>query len=381
MGKLIHINGAPGVGKLTIARQMASRLNARVLDNHAIYNVAFALTEFRSPGFYDAVRASRAAAYQQVLCLPDDETVIFTDAYFDDSSWGWESWGAIEHLADQRRWPFYSVALVCKAAEHRRRIVSAERAGRGKLQDASYVDRAIARRLIERKGDLSKRLDITDLSADAAGSILADWVAATTSVSHRNVTAADSRLSSLVAASPVLTTILNRWEFVALPNCWLSGSAIAQTAWNAAFGLSPEYGLADIDLVYFDDDDLSEEGEARAAERIQGLFPDLPIRIDAKNEARVHLWYEAKFGYPIPPYRSSEHAISTFPTTAGAVAIRPEAAGLSIFAPFGLHDLLSCTVRPNKAQITQAIYDAKVARWRACWPMLTIIDWHSPQNP
>ncbi|MBT2246146.1 nucleotidyltransferase family protein [Sphingobium sp. BHU LFT2] len=194
-------------------------------------------------------------------------------------------------------------------------------------------------------------------------------VAENQAIAHRS-------LSAIVAASPILRTILDRWASIDLPDCWLSGSAIAQTAWNVAFGLSPEYGLADIDLVYFDDTDLSEEGEARQAARIRYLFPDLPIWIDAKNEARVHLWYEAKFGYPILPYQSSEHAISTFPTTAGAVAIRPGVAGLSIFAPFDLNDLLSCTVRPNKAQITQDIYEAKVARWRACWPALTVIDWH-----
>lgn len=178
MGKLIHINGAPGVGKLTIARHMANQLNARVLDNHAIYNVAFALTEFRSPAFYDAVRASRSAAYEQILRLPDNETVILTDAYFDDTDWGRESWRTIEQLADRRRWPFFSVALLCEAIEHRGRIVSAERAGRGKLQDASYVDRAITRRLIERDKGFSKRLDITGLSADGAASLLIDWIAA-----------------------------------------------------------------------------------------------------------------------------------------------------------------------------------------------------------
>jgi len=188
---------------------------------------------------------------------------------------------------------------------------------------------------------------------------------------------ADSRLRAIVAASPIFSAILSRWESIALLDCWLSGSAIAQTAWNAEFGLSPEYGLADIDLVYFDAADLSEEGEAYHAARIRALFPNVPLWIDVKNEARVHLWYEAKFGYPIAPYRSSEHAISTFPTTAGAVAIKPGGAVLSVFAPFGLDDLLSATVRPNNAQITQTIYEAKVARWRSCWPALTIIDWHS----
>ena len=187
--------------------------------------------------------------------------------------------------------------------------------------------------------------------------------------------ALEARLRAIVTASPILDHVLNRWADIALPDCWLSGSAIAQTAWNATFGLPPDHGLADIDLVYFDADDRSEEGEARHADRVRALFPDLPLRIDTKNEARVHLWYEAKFGYAIPPYRSSEHAISTFPTTAGAIGIRPGAAGLSILAPFGLSDLSNCTVRPNKAQITQAIYAAKVSRWRKCWPGLTIIDW------
>ncbi|WP_030541222.1 nucleotidyltransferase family protein [Sphingobium sp. DC-2] len=186
---------------------------------------------------------------------------------------------------------------------------------------------------------------------------------------------AHGSLRSIVAASPILSTILNRWSAIDLPDCWLSGSAIAQTAWNAAFGLPAAYGLADVDLVYFDEVNLTEEAEARHADRVCELFSDLPLRIDAKNEARVHLWYEAKFGYPITPYRSSEHAISTFPTTAGALGIRPDQGGLAVFAPFGLDDLLSCTVRPNKVQITEAIYDANVARWKACWPALTVIRW------
>src|SRR4051812_44784660 len=100
MGRLIHLNGAPGVGKLTIARIMASQLGSRLLDNHTIYNVAFALTEFRSPGFYDAARAFRIAAYDQILRIADDETVILTYAFFDDSDWARESWQALRELAE-----------------------------------------------------------------------------------------------------------------------------------------------------------------------------------------------------------------------------------------------------------------------------------------
>lgn len=127
--------------------------------------------------------------------------------------------------------------------------------------------------------------------------------------------------------------------------------------------------------MYFDRTGLSEESEEQDANRIRTLFSDLPLWIDAKNEARVHLWYEAKFGYKIEPYSSARHAVSTFPTTAASIAIQPVDGRLEIFAPFGLSDLLTCTVRANKAQITKEIYDAKCARWKSAWPNLTIIEW------
>lgn len=187
---------------------------------------------------------------------------------------------------------------------------------------------------------------------------------------------AAERLQVLLSGSPIIDGVLDRWGAIELPNCWLSGSVVAQTAWNVIFGYPPEHGIADVDLVYFDPADLSEESEGEQEERLKALLSDVPSRIDAKNEARVHLWYEAKFGYPIDPYRSSEHAISTFPTTAGAVAIRPASNGLDIYAPFGLDDLLNCAVRPNKMQITEAIYVAKAKRWRSCWPKLKITKWH-----
>ncbi|WP_242126639.1 nucleotidyltransferase family protein [Sphingobium sp. Sx8-8] len=188
-------------------------------------------------------------------------------------------------------------------------------------------------------------------------------------------------LTSIIRRSPILHLVLNRWSSIALPNCWVSGSAIAQTVWNASYGFPADHGLVDIDLVYFDDSDLSARREEMLAQRVRSLVPGLPVWIDAKNEARVHLWYADKFGYEIPPYMSVEQAIATFPTTAGAVAVRPSPAGLEIFAPFGLADMLGCTVRPNKAQITRSIYEAKVARWRAFWPELTIVPWDDDNGP
>jgi len=174
---VIHLNGAPGVGKLTIARLLVQRLGARLLDNHAIHDVAFALTEFRSPAFYETVRAIRAVAYDRVRQLPPSIPVILTDAFFDDSAWGRESWAAMLDLAQSMAARLLTVALACAPEEHRRRIVSEDRAAKGKMRDVAYVETAAARRLIERDGDDSLRLDITRLAADEAAATIATWIA------------------------------------------------------------------------------------------------------------------------------------------------------------------------------------------------------------
>lgn len=82
---LIHLNGQPGVGKLTVGRILAERLNGRLLDNHSVYNVAFALTDVRSSAFYDTVRAVRSIAYGRALELARDVPLVLTNAHFQDA--------------------------------------------------------------------------------------------------------------------------------------------------------------------------------------------------------------------------------------------------------------------------------------------------------
>jgi uncharacterized protein len=58
----------------------------------------------------------------------------------------------------------------------------------------------------------------------------------------------------------------------------------------------PGFGLKDIDVIYSDPHDFSAETEASRKRRLRDLFRGLPIKIDVKNEARVHLWYKDRFG-------------------------------------------------------------------------------------
>lgn len=185
----------------------------------------------------------------------------------------------------------------------------------------------------------------------------------------------ENRLRSILARSPIVATVVDRWPQIGLPDCWLAAGCLAQTVWNDAFELSLTHGISDIDLVYFDGADLSAETEAEHAARLRALLVDLGLWIDVKNEARVHIWYAEKFGNSLAPYISTEDAITTFPTTATAIGVQPRADGLHVFAPYGLSDLLGLIVRPNKKQITRPIYDAKVTKWLALWPSLRVVNW------
>jgi hypothetical protein len=182
-------------------------------------------------------------------------------------------------------------------------------------------------------------------------------------------------LEAALTRNRSLAELLARFDEIGLPDGWLVAGAIAQTVWNLAFGKAAEFGVKDVDLVYFDAQDLSPETEAEHERRLRGLFRHLPIKLDVKNEARVHLWYEARFGYPIPRYLSTEDAIASFPTTATAIGVRRHAGHFEYCAPFGLDDLFGLVVRPNQRQITRAVYQAKVERWRSVWPQLAFVPW------
>jgi uncharacterized protein len=174
---------------------------------------------------------------------------------------------------------------------------------------------------------------------------------------------------------PWIGPVLADWPALDLRDAWLSGSALAQVWWNRRFGFETTHGIADLDLVYFDDTDLSAAAETAHAARIGARFAALPVRLDVKNQARVHLWYAERFGRRIAPYTGACQAIATFPTTAAAIGVRTSGTRLGIVAPLGVADLLQPRVRANRVLIDAALYRRKIARWRALWPKLTILPW------
>jgi hypothetical protein len=159
----------------------------------------------------------------------------------------------------------------------------------------------------------------------------------------------ETRLVSMLRASPTLMRVLGLARDLGLPDWRLVSGSIYQTAWNALTGRDPDYGIKDYDLAYFDGADLSYEAEDVVIRRTAAsLPPPFAELVEVRNQARVHLWFEAKFGETYAPLSCTDEALERFVSPAYAVGARLEADGrLSIAAPFGLEDVFALRLRPN----------------------------------
>ena len=141
--------------------------------------------------------------------------------------------------------------------------------------------------------------------------------------------------------------ILAAWDALDLPDGWLVAGCLFQTIWNLQARRTPEDGIKDYDIFYFDSTDLSVEGEARVQHRVDRLLGSLGVPIEVKNQARVHLWYEQHFGYPYPQLDSAKDGIDRFLIPATCVGVRPMDNELELYAPNGLAILYEGVMAPN----------------------------------
>ncbi len=181
-------------------------------------------------------------------------------------------------------------------------------------------------------------------------------------------------LLAIVEASPALMRVFRIARDIALPDWWIVSGAIYNQVWNNLTNRPEMTGVKDIDLFYFDPD-TSWEAEDAVIARAARAFPAHPP-IEIRNEARVHLWYESRFGHPYPPLASAAEAIDLFSSRTHAVGLRLRAdGGWDLHAPFGLSDIFAFRVTPNPVLPNRATYEAKAARQKAIWPELEILPW------
>lgn len=180
----------------------------------------------------------------------------------------------------------------------------------------------------------------------------------------------------LACRNPFNRAVLERMDDLGAPQAWLVAGCLYQTVWNVLSNRPVAENIKDYDIFYFDGDDTSYAAEDVVIKRAAALFEDLDVEIEVRNQARVHLWYEKRFGHPHAPLLSSMHGISSFLVTGTCVAIGSNGAGgFRTAQPYGFDDMFDGVLRPNKPHAQRDLFIAKAASYTARWPWLRTLDW------
>lgn len=185
-----------------------------------------------------------------------------------------------------------------------------------------------------------------------------------------------AKVEQFIRTEPVLMEVLHGICDMQLPDGMVVAGALYNLVWNRLSGRPGLADVNDIDVFYFDPD-LSWDAEDRVIQLVAARFSGLPLPVQARNQARVHLWFNEKFGATeFTPLSSSAEMLGRYASKAHALGARLQADDrLRIDAPFGLDDVFGFRVAPNPVLPNKATHDKKAARAKAIWPEITVVPW------
>lgn len=151
-----------------------------------------------------------------------------------------------------------------------------------------------------------------------------------------------------------------------LPDWWICAGFVRSKVWDTLHGYQIRTKTPDVDVIYFDENHNKQQTDKELEGSLRKMLPEVPWSV--KNEAKMHVRNN------IAPYTSSEDAISKFPETATAVAVKIDRKGsLILTAPWGVEDLINMEVRPTpffeQTKERAAFYEERIKKknWRSIW--------------
>ena len=177
---IVHLNGLPGVGKLTVARALETLLreqgrDVRLVDNHAVINLCYAVTEYGTPIYVEMVRELADLLLRYMEQAPPNRTFIFTNALVAHNEHNRRRYDTIRQLAATRSELFVPIHLTCTdEAQHLARIDTADRRQRQKLIDPQLAKGARSHTIIhDEDAPYALTLDVSTLFPEAAAARIA----------------------------------------------------------------------------------------------------------------------------------------------------------------------------------------------------------------
>lgn len=193
---------------------------------------------------------------------------------------------------------------------------------------------------------------------------------------YKCISEQNEKFVSIIKKNKDLMLILDYIESLNLPNFYIAAGAVFQTIWNYYDNKPLNYNIKDIDIIYYDSNNLSKEDEKKLEYSISQYFKDMNYEFDVHNEARMHLWKKENENKNIDQYKNSEDAIDQWIATVHAIGITKKNDNIEVYAPYGLSDIFSRTIRPIKHKAnSEELYNKKAIAWKNRFDNLNIIEW------
>lgn len=178
-------------------------------------------------------------------------------------------------------------------------------------------------------------------------------------------------VKNLIQSDVKMMEIIHTVSNLELCDWWICAGFVRSKIWDTLHDFPERTQTPDVDVIYFDPSNIDEEYEKGFEKNLLALLPGIPWSV--KNQARMHIVNQ------IPPYTSSEDAISKFPETATALGVKLDREKqLVLTAPCGIDDVLNLEVKPTsfftKTNERASIYEQRLIKknWKATWPMVKV---------
>lgn len=178
-----------------------------------------------------------------------------------------------------------------------------------------------------------------------------------------------TQLRSIISSDPVRMRILRMVKAQELPDCWVAAGLVRSAIWNELHQRHTSNLPEDVDVIWFDRARVTAAVDADHEAALRSI--DSTVNWSVKNQARMHL-RNADL-----PYTSATDAMTYWPETATAIAVRLTDAGIEVAAPFGLDDLFNLIVRPTARfqfeKRQEYLNRLRLKNWLATWPDLKVL--------
>lgn len=176
---------------------------------------------------------------------------------------------------------------------------------------------------------------------------------------------------TLIQQDAQMTKIIQTAATLNLPDWWICAGFVRSKIWDTLHGFKTRTPISDVDVIYFDESKIKEDRDKELEKILRKQLPEVPWSV--KNEAGMHLRND------IGPYTSAEDAISKFPETATAVAVKIDREDrLILTAPHGIEDLLNMEVKPTpffeRTKARAVFYEERIKKknWQSIWPKVKV---------